>query len=235
MRLDRKSSRDLTIGVGLTALIAIAVATGILLANGGDDGSPSPDEASAASGADPTRTAEFAVEPVASSDPEECRLEIRTAVFGPDPDTARAWAAAGVRLQPIAPATVAGTVSLALEVTSSMGIPCDASSGYVGTRGGMRFIVEDRVAEMRRVRLDLAAETLTSYAVSTGSEAVVSSPLTVVAAQRIEEGNEITIVMPLRSTPEFAEAMNGALGSELLSADSAFGTVTLVGEAIAAT
>lgn len=228
-------SRDLTIGAGLVALIAITIASGILLAApGGDDEAPAPAAEPAAAADSAPAAPQFAVEPAVSSDIEECRLAIRTAVFGPDPDTARSWAAAGVRLQPIAPAAIAGTISLAMQVTSSVGIPCDGSSGYVATRGGMRFIVGDRVAEMRRIRLDLEAGELTSYPDAAASEALVSSPLRAVTAQRIEENSEITLIMPLRSTDDFAEAMNDALGDDLLSPDSPFGTLTLVGEAIPA-
>lgn len=227
--------RDLTIGAGLVALIAIAIASGILIAGpgGGDEPPVAADEPTAPADASATPP-RFAVEPAVSSSLDECRLEVRTAVFGPDPDTARAWAAAGVRLQPIAPAAIAGTISLAMQVTSSAGIPCDGGGGYVATRGGMRFILGDRVAEMRRIRLDLEAGELTSYPDATAAEAVVSSPLRAVTAQRIEENSEITLVMPLRSTGDFADAMNDALGTELLSGDSPFGTLTLVGEAIPA-
>lgn len=223
---SKKPSRSLTIGVGLVALLAIALSIGLVLASGADDDPPGPGDDRTASAA---TTSEAGVD---LADLEQCRLAVRSAVLGPDPETVRSWSAAGIQIEPIAPASLVGGAAIATRVTSSTEIPCDATSGYIGTRGGMRFRLGDRVAELRRVRLDLAAGTMTIFTASTGFDGILSSDLPIRGADRVQQGSEVTIVVPLRSTPDFAGAANVALGTEIFRSSDTFGTFTLAGEMI---
>jgi hypothetical protein len=170
-----------------------------------------------------------------ADDPAACRLRVRSAMLSPHPETVRAWKRAGVRIGPISPAVAVGGAAVAMQVTGFSGVRCDATGGVVGLRGGLRFARGDRRAELRRARLDLSAHVMTAPVDATGAVGAAAPVLRIGRPQHIEHGEEVTIVLPLRVTPDLWGTIDVALGEEIFSADATVGSLTLVGEVIRAT
>jgi hypothetical protein len=172
---------------------------------------------------------------VGAAPDDACRLRVDSAVITHDPATIAGFAQAGIRVEGISPAVRVGDVAHSMRVVSSTQISCDSLTGYVGLRGGIRWSLGDRAIEMRRMRLDIGNRTMTVFPRSTGFQGIDVSSFDVGAAQRVDEGDRVTITVPLALTPQAAQLINDGLGGILGAADSAaVGTATVTATKVAA-
>ena len=212
----------------IAAAAAVVVGAGLIggaiALSGDDDGGDPPASAEntaaneeSSSGADPTVSG------------DDCRLSVDGVVITHDPRTVAGFEQAGITVEGITPAVRIADVQHSMKVVSSTQIGCDDLSGYVATRGGIRWrLGEDQAIEMRRMRLDIANRTMTVYPRSTGFQGIDVSSLDLGTAQRVDDGDQVTITVPLALTPQAAQLINENLGGILGSADSAaVGTATI--------
>lgn len=227
--LDRRIAAAAAV-VGIAALIG---ALFFWANSGSDEGSGSASAAaSSAPGTDSGGGASddgLAVVDPGDADPEKCRVKIRSATLRPDPETGRTWQELGLQMRPISPG-VGTPTGVEFLVTSSTGLTCDLHNGVIGTRGGMGFSLNGNKLDLRRTRLDFSKGLMTMFPSSVGFEGINASGLTLGDTSVVQNGSEVTVIVPLRATPDVAGQMNLALGEEVFSSNGTVGTFHLVGE-----
>ena len=240
MAEENSKDRTLAMIAAGVAVIALGAATALALTSGGDDADPTPAAAEVPAESSPEAEAPPAAEPepvagLAQIDPgeleegQQCRFKVASAVLRPDPETARGWQEIGLAMRPIAPA-VGTPTGVEFKVTSSTRIDCDLHRGVLGTRGGMGFALGDRSLDLRRTRLDFGNGLMRMFPRSSGFDGIDASGLTLGDSSVVQNGNEVTVIVPLRATPDVAGQMNLALGQEVFSGEATVGTFHLVGE-----
>lgn len=233
--MARDTSKDRTIAVVAAGVAIAALGTAIVLANrGGDDPAPAVAEADATpvtgtSGAASTAPGLATIDPGDLGEGQECFFDVKSADLRPDPATAGGWQEIGLAMRPIMPA-VGTPTGVSFKVTSSTAVACDLHSGVVGTRGGMKFTLGENSLDLRRTRLDFGTGLMRMFPRSTGFDGIEASGLTLGESTVVQTGNEVTVIVPLRATPDVAGQMNLALGQEVFSGDATVGTFHLVGQ-----
>lgn len=229
------TTKDRTIAAVAAAVAIFALGTAIVLATNGDDDAPSATaDAGAAPAPDTSAAASSAaglpmIDPGELAEGESCYFDVKSADLRPDPATAAGWQELGLEMRPIMPG-VGTQTGVSFKVTSSTGVTCDLHAGYVGTRGGMKFTLGENSLDLRRTRLDFGTGLMRMFPKSTGFDGIEASGLTLGKSTVVQTGNEVTVIVPLRATPDVAGQMNLALGQEVFSGDATVGTFHLVGE-----
>lgn len=227
------TTKDRTIAAVAAVVAVAALGTAIVLAtNGDDESSPAAADAGAASGTAAAASSAPGlptIDPGELADGESCYFDVKSADLRPDPATAAGWQELGLQMRPIMPG-VGTQTGVSFKVTSSTGVTCDLHAGVVGTRGGMKFTLGENSLDLRRTRLDFGTGLMRMFPRSTGFDGIEASGLTLGESTVVQTGNEITVIVPLRATPDVAGQMNLALGQEVFSGDATVGTFHLVGE-----
>jgi hypothetical protein len=214
----------LSAAAALAAVVAIGVA--FALARGADD------SGEAVAHADPKAPAGAPSSP--ASNPEECRLKVTDAVLTLDKGFVSSLANRSVRIEAVPPARTVNARQIQLQTRASVDVSCDATTGVIGFRGGVRLRGEDGVLDLRRWRITAPDGALAAYLRPGDSTPINALRLDLQEAARSREGKVETIAAPLEMADGAVAVVNYAFGTGFRSRISSVGTVTLTAQRIEA-
>ena len=231
MAAESSTDRAIALVAALVAIAALALA--VALAVRGDDEAPpaTPDDAAGASAARPHLEPEpglAAIDPGELAERDTCQFAVASAVLQLDPRTAGAWEELGLQAGPIPPA-IATPTGLEFPVEAPADVACDLHAGEVRTSGGVAFTLGGQSIDLGRLRLDFGRGLVRMFPDDTALDGVDVSALPLGDTAVVQNDDEVTVIVPLRTTPDIAGGLSRALGQQVLLGGATLGAVHLVG------
>ena len=121
-----------------------------------------------------------------------------------------------------------------LRTRVSVDVSCDATTGVVGLRGGVRLQGPDGAVDMRRWRITTKNRALAAYFRAGDRAPINALRLDLEEAARSRQGTFETITAPLEMADGAVAVVNHVFGTEFRSRISLVGTLTLTAERIEA-
>ena len=177
--------------------LAIVLGTGLIggafvFSNSGDGDSDSANSADPSSAQPQATPPPGGVAPVVKAD-GDCRLRVDSVSIAHSPETVAGFTQAGIEVDGISPATRIADIEHSMRVGSSTQINCDATSGYIGLRGGIAWRFGDELAmEMRRMRLDVGNKTMIVFPKPRGFDGIAVADFDTAAGTRADNGDTVT-------------------------------------------